>query len=180
MLSGPHQPSQDQGQQPIQTFLNPIPVTVAIVPVHAINPASGRKELGLLTIERGIPPQEGFLALPGGYLEYEDWRAGLLRELLEETSVRIDDITLVSLKGAFSIDQNRKLVLFGTVPAIDESQLSGFTAHQECPRYEIIFEARELAFPTHTTMAREFFQSLGRSDASWCGGVAMPSNFRGQ
>jgi ADP-ribose pyrophosphatase YjhB (NUDIX family) len=151
--------SQPTNQQPGITYLNPTPVVVAIVPVRAINPASGVVETGLLTIERGIEPQLGHLALPGGYLEYEDWRDGLLRELFEETSIKIEDMSCVTLQAARSIDQNRKIVLFGSVPPVEYSALANFVANRECPRFEVIFEARELAFATHTEMALLFFES---------------------
>ena len=151
--------SQPTNQQPGITYLNPTPVVVAIVPVRAINPVSGVVETGLLTIERGIEPQLGHLALPGGYLEYEDWRDGLLRELFEETSLKIEDMSCVTLQAARSIDQNRKIVLFGSVPPIEHSALANFVANRECPRFEVIFEARELAFATHTEMALLFFES---------------------
>ena len=157
-------PSHQSGAQPDIVYLNPTPVVVALVPVRAVNPSSGALEIGLLTIERGIEPQMGHLALPGGYLEYEDWRAGLLRELLEETNVKIDDVSCVTLREAVSIDQNRKLVLFGSVPPIEETHLDTFVANRECPRFEVIFEARKLAFPTHTEMARKFFESLRETE----------------
>jgi len=157
-------PSHQSGAQTDIVYLNPTPVVVALVPVRAINPTSAALEIGLLTIERGIAPQIGHLALPGGYLEYEDWRAGLLRELLEETNIKIDDVSCVTLRDAFSIDQNRKLILFGSVPPIEETHLATFVANRECPRLEVIFEARELAFPTHTEMARKFFESLRETE----------------
>ena len=174
------QQNPERDANPRIEYQNPIPVTVAIVPVHALNPKTGQRELGLLTIERGIPPQVGALALPGGYLEYEDWRAGLLRELHEETGICINDTYLVSLQGAYSIDQNRKLVLFGSVPPIDECLLAGFVAHNECPRFEIIFEARELAFATHTLMAQRFFESRTSLDSPWREGPSLPSGFRSE
>ncbi len=158
-------PSQQPETHPSISYFNPTPVVVAIVPVRAINPASAVLEIGLLTVERGIEPQIGHIALPGGYLEYEDWRTGLLRELFEETSLKIDEPSSVTLQGAHSIDENRKLVLFGSVPPVDYSSLSDFVPNRECPRFEIIFEARELAFTTHTEMARNFFDSM-RSPAT--------------
>ena len=163
MTSFETSPSQQLDAQPAITYFNPTPVVVAIVPVRAINPTSGLLEVGLLTIERGIEPRLGHLALPGGYLEYEDWRCGVLRELFEETNIRIDDISCVTLQGARSIDENRKIALFGSVPPVEQSVLSEFVANRECPRFEIIFEARELAFATHTEMATHFFASLGRN-----------------
>lgn len=49
----------------------------------------------VLTIERGWPPHQGQLALPGGHVDPgETSRAAAARELLEETGVRIDPATL--------------------------------------------------------------------------------------
>lgn len=173
------QPNPQGDAAPHIQYQNPIPVAVAIVPVHATNPATGQKQIGLLTIERGIPPQVGALALPGGYLEYEDWRAGLLRELREETGVLIDDAQVVTLQGAYSIDNNRKIVLFGSVPMIDESQLENFASHSECPRFQILFEAQELAFQTHSLMAKQFFESHRTGGSVWMNAAKLPSGFRG-
>jgi 8-oxo-dGTP pyrophosphatase MutT (NUDIX family) len=159
-------------------YQNPIPVAVAIVPVRAVNPATGLRQIGLLTIERGVPPQVGALALPGGYLEYEDWRAGLLRELREETGVSIEDEHAVTLEGAFSIDSNRKIVLFGSVPPIDEWQLANFSSNSECPRFQIIFEAQELAFQTHSAMARRFFENQRACGSPWLDSPGLPGGFR--
>ena len=157
MIPSPAHNQPEQEQAPTISYLNPKPVVVAIVPVLATNPATGVKEVGLLTIERGIPPQRGHLALPGGYLEYEDWRFGLLRELAEETGVTLSNLGDVTLQGVHSIDQNRKIAIFGRLPTINEDLLGAFTPSEECPRYEILFEARELAFSTHSDIARSFF-----------------------
>lgn len=58
-------------------FKNPIPVAVALVPC----------EDGLLGVVRGIEPQLGHLALPGGYVDMETLEEACSRELLEETGV---------------------------------------------------------------------------------------------
>jgi 8-oxo-dGTP diphosphatase len=177
LVTGPSTPEHAPQGQTI--YLNPIPAAVAIVPVYGLNPLSGRKELGLLTIERGIAPQQGKLALPGGYLEQgEDWRAGLLRELHEETGVRIDDPTCVSLKNAHSIDENRKLVIFGAVPVIKEEQLAHFKTNRECTRYEVIFQPRELAFVTHTEVSQRFFAYMWRDYSSALHQLQAPVGFR--
>jgi ADP-ribose pyrophosphatase YjhB (NUDIX family) len=175
MNSSPAHNQPEREQAPAIAYLNPIPVVVAIVPVIATNPATGAQEVGLLTIERGFPPQQGHLALPGGYLEYEDWRVGVLRELAEETGVALSNIDEVTLQGVHSIDQNRKLVIFGKVPPIRETLLRSFSPSEECPRYEILFEARELAFSTHSEIARRFFAPRPTQIPADLNSLALPS-----
>ena len=50
-----------------RSYLNPLPVVVAIVPVGN----------GLVAVRRNIEPQKGTLTLPGGYLDLkETWQEG--------------------------------------------------------------------------------------------------------
>ncbi len=49
----------------------------------------------ILLIERGQAPGKGLLALPGGFLEANEWtHAGLMRELKEETCIALTDSRL--------------------------------------------------------------------------------------
>lgn len=158
-----------------QAYQNPTPVVVARVPVWGVNPTSGNRELGLLTIERGIPPQQGKLAFPGGYLEIENWRLGLLRELKEETGLTIPNPTTVQLLDAYSVDSDRIVALIGTIPPIEEEQLKcSFIPTEEVPRYQIIFEATELAFATHTLEARKFFHAHSVAMRAFETGLVLP------
>jgi 8-oxo-dGTP diphosphatase len=152
-------PSNSTPPQSAPTYYNPIPVVVALVPVRISTASSQGRNLGLLTIERGIEPQKGQLALPGGFLEYEDWRVGLLRELCEETGLKGYIITQVKLLNVHSVAYNTRLALFASLPVVDESELAScFAPTEECPRYQIITAPHELAFSTHTEMARRFFE----------------------
>lgn len=47
------------------SYLNPVPVAVALVPIDG----------GLLAVRRGIEPGRGQLALPGGYINAQElWK----------------------------------------------------------------------------------------------------------
>ncbi|MXZ21166.1 MAG: NUDIX domain-containing protein [Caldilineaceae bacterium SB0665_bin_25] len=52
----------------------------------------------ILMVERGRPPSQGMWALPGGLLDLgEPVRAGVAREVLEETGAEIEIVDLVDL-----------------------------------------------------------------------------------
>ena len=54
------------------TWVNPIPGAVCLLPIDD----------GLLCVRRAIPPGEGKLALPGGYIDQnETWQQAVAREL---------------------------------------------------------------------------------------------------
>lgn len=147
-------------------YENPSPVAVALVPVTASNPLTGQKEVGVLILERGIPPAVGKLALPGGYLKHEDWREGLLRELKEETRIARLSVHEVQLHSVASAEQGKKLLLFGSVPIIDEKELKKFTPCKETRRLAVVFKPVELAFPTHTEALKDFFAKITTSSAA--------------
>ncbi len=49
----------------------------------------------ILLIQRGLPPGKGLLALPGGFLEAQEWiQTGIIRELKEETRIALSDAQL--------------------------------------------------------------------------------------
>lgn len=49
----------------------------------------------VLLIQRGNHPGQGYLALPGGYLDPKEWiKTAVIRELIEETQIQVDSQTL--------------------------------------------------------------------------------------
>ncbi|HEX8108266.1 MAG TPA: NUDIX domain-containing protein [Kofleriaceae bacterium] len=141
-----------------QTWANPIPVAVVLVPV-----IDGART-GLLAVRRAIPPA-GKLALVGGFVEeHESWQACVARELREETGVAIDPAALVPLWYASSAPRPDRVLLFSIAPAIDASALPPFLPSAEVSQRGIWFGAGttggpddELAFPLHAEAARRYF-----------------------
>jgi 8-oxo-dGTP diphosphatase len=141
---------------PVQRYSNPIPVTVGLVPV--IDDQNGR--IGLLTIRRGIEPAKGKLALPGGYLEHEDWKDGCARELTEETGIEFSAAMISDKVTLASVQNGSRLLLFAETRPIHAFQLTSFIPNRETLELVAIYEPTELAFPTHTQQAKDVFERL--------------------
>lgn len=84
-----------------------VAVDLAVLTVHD-------GALQIMLVRRGIPPYEGMLALPGGFLasEAEDLDAAAARELSEETGLRSTDLHLEQLAtyGVPDRDPRRRVI----------------------------------------------------------------------
>lgn len=134
------------------TYANPTPVAVTLLPAND----------GLVVVRRNIEPKKGQLALPGGFMNLgETWQKACSRELEEETGLiaHPDDIQLFDVVSV----PNGNLLVFGFAPKITNLNLSTLKHDHEVSEVAVIREDFvELAFPTHTQMAREWFRI-----ASW-------------
>jgi 8-oxo-dGTP diphosphatase len=134
------------------TWVNPLPVAVALLPIRV--DGGGR---GLIVLRRDIEPQRGELALPGGFIERgEDWRGAMVRELREETGliaeaagVRLFDV--LSTPGTINI--------FGLLPERDEESLPESAPTEEATEWMVITAPLQLAFPTHEHAVETYFAS---------------------
>lgn len=133
------------------TFRNPLPVTVVIQPVDE----------GVLTVRRTIQPRSGWLALPGGYIEFgESWQAAGARELWEEAGVQIDPDTLREVR-VFSSPDNA-LIVVALAPRLAGDQLSEFLVTPEASERVILTTPQELAFPLHTEAVTDYLAGKWR------------------
>lgn len=127
------------------TFRNPLPVAVVLQPVDD----------GVLTVRRTIQPRSGWLALPGGYIEFgESWQAAGARELWEEAGVTIDPSSLREVK-VFSAPDNT-LIIVALAPPLTSAQLVDFVTTDEASERVIVRTPQELAFPLHTEVVADF------------------------
>src|SRR5262249_27365394 len=132
------------------TYLNPLPVAVAIVPVGS----------GVLCIRRTIEPAIGQVALPGGFLEFgETWQEGCARELREETGLKIDPGE-VRLFRAYSAAREGLLLLFGLCRHLYPHEVPAFTPNSEASEMIVVPGTMDLAFPLHTRALAEYFGSV--------------------
>ncbi len=129
-------------------FLNPLPVSVVLVPVDG----------GLLTVRRSIEPRKGELALPGGYINAgETWQAAGAREVWEETGLRIapDEIREFRVRSA----PDGTVLIFGVAPPRAAADLPAFAPNEEVSELVILKAPQTLAFPLHTQVVEEFFHT---------------------
>jgi ADP-ribose pyrophosphatase YjhB (NUDIX family) len=133
------------------SYRNPLPVGVVLLPVDG----------GLLCVRRAIEPGLGQLALPGGFLEVDEtWQEGCVRELFEETGIRIaiDEVTLF---GVSNDTRAGFLLVFGLAAARRSADLPAFALNTEVSEMVVLSAPTELAFPLHTRAMREFFALRG-------------------
>ncbi len=131
------------------TYRNPLPVAVILVPVGD----------GVLAVRRGIEPRRGFLALPGGYVDFgESWQQGGAREVFEETGVRIDPDGIRDFRVRSSAEEPGILVIFGLARRLSERSLPPFEPSPEATERRVLTAPRRLAFTLHTEVLAEFFR----------------------
>lgn len=129
---------------------NPIPVVVVLFTVE--QNITGK--LGLLIQRRNIDPQKGNWALTSGYINHgEDWRSAAVRESLEELKLTTNP-NKFSLHDVVSGKNNSSLLIFCSYrDSIPIEILSSFQPNEEVQALDIMWEDKELAFPSHTEAA---------------------------
>ena len=134
------------------SFINPLPVTVVLVPVDD----------GLLLVRRNIEPHKGKLALPGGYIDFgESWQEAGAREVLEETGITIDPagIQLVTVYSA----PDGTIIVVGQAAPIPSTALPDFVLNDEATERAFITAPQELAWPLHTQAVTAYFALKGQA-----------------
>lgn len=131
------------------SFLNPVPVSVVLVPIDD----------GLLVVRRNIEPKRGWLALPGGYINYgEAWQAAGAREVFEETGLMIDSDHIREFRVRSAPDST--LLIFGLAKPIGRGALPPFVPNEETQEIKVLTAPEELAFSLHTEVLRDYFDQL--------------------
>ncbi|GIE97077.1 NUDIX domain-containing protein [Paractinoplanes rishiriensis] len=130
------------------SYQNPTPVGVAVQPIGA----------GLLVVRRSIPPARDRLALPGGFIDVgETWQAAVVRELYEETGLRMDAAGVRHYETVSAPDGT--LLVFGLLPPLpDASAMPPSAPNIESFGWHVLDEPIELGFSLHTAVARRYFE----------------------
>lgn len=124
---------------------NPLVVSIGIVPSP-----DGK---GMLMIKRAIPPKIGMYALAGGFLEpREDPEQGVVREVFEESGLRVRVIRLLWMVG---LPQANEILVFflcevvgGELTKSEETSEVAFFPNDQLPA--------DIAFPTHEQAIRMY------------------------
>ncbi|MEU9360655.1 NUDIX domain-containing protein [Streptomyces sp. NPDC048301] len=136
-------------------YRNPLPVAVALQPV------TGPDGTGLVVITRTIPPHQGGLALPGGYIDHtEDWRHAVVRELFEETGIPADENDVRPADVLSAPDGH--VLLFGLLPPRPERGLPPSRPTDETSGFDVLRAPRALAFPLHSRAVHAWFAGVYR------------------
>ena len=132
-----------------ESYLNPIPVTVVLLPVDD----------GLLLIRRGIEPKKGHLALPGGFVNFgESWQEAGAREVLEETGLTV---TAAELEEFRVLSTPGQVLVFALAKARTQASLPLLVPNSEVTEMLISKAPQELAFAFHTQVMAEYFERRG-------------------
>lgn len=129
------------------TYINPLPVVVLLLPIDD----------GLLMVRRNIEPQKDKLALPGGYINVgEDWQEAAVRELFEETGVKIS-ASEVELFNVLSAPDNT-LLIFGKAKPHAPSEFPEFKLSEETSECVVVkkFDSEDMAFPLHALVVEQY------------------------
>jgi len=124
-------------------------VVVVLLPVPDLS--------GLLAVRRAIAPGCGKLALPGGYIDWNDatWQQAAVRELREETGLRVRAAGLTEFR--VHITPDHKLVVFALAEGIASTDLPAFQRNREISEWAILRRPARLAFSSHTAVVRQYF-----------------------
>lgn len=139
----------------VETFKNPIPVVVLLVPVE---------NNGVLIQKRNIEPQKGKYALISGYMEVgETPEEAAKREAFEECGIKIND---VKMKG-FKVSKSGNLLILLESNPIKKEDIK-FIPNSEVSEIKFANTYEEMAFEKHSEFLKTYFncKALNRKETS--------------
>jgi 8-oxo-dGTP diphosphatase len=158
----------------------PSPSVTADCVIFGVTFESGRPALRVLLIERGEPPFEGAMALPGGFVRIdESVDDAARRELREETG--LEDIFLEQLYTFGTLDRDPRgrvvsVAYFALVNLGDHRVKSGTDARDA--RWVPVDEARKLAFDHDRILETALGRLRGKVRYEPIGFEMLPERFK--
>lgn len=117
-----------------------------------------------LVVRRGNPPFQGSWALPGGFVDIdEDLRHAAVRELAEETGLRVTQLRQLGAYGAPDRDPRHRTVSVAYLAVLDEPldpTAGDDAAHAEWQPVDWLLEEDRLAFD-HAQILRDALEHAG-------------------
>jgi 8-oxo-dGTP diphosphatase len=151
------------------TLENPVVAVAAVLVRMRREAAVTYDDSGVLIVKRKTEPAKGTWALPGGFIEIgETWQEACVRELEEETTVKIPaaDIRLFDVQ---SIEGGARVLIFGETHStvLDEAALDAINKNLHNDEVSEVSMLRgdrhhpvKLGFPTHTLVAQQYLVGL--------------------
>ena len=120
---------------------------------------------GILFIRRGIEPQIGRWALPGGYVDNgESWQEAAARELHEEVGIAAtpEEMRLIDVLPS----SNRvTMLVFGEAPRVSAARIANFAPNEEVSEVMVCslegLAELEWAFSLHHQIAKQWLEQSG-------------------
>lgn len=132
---------------------NPIPVAVLVLPIEQ------NGEIGLIIQQRNIDPEKDKWALTSGYVNHgEGWQEAAARETMEELGLSADKDKFKLYDVVGGKDNSAILVICLYDGLFSATDLISFKPNNEVQAVDIMFEPRELAFPSHTKAANDLLK----------------------
>ncbi len=121
------------------SYVNPLPVAVIIIPT----------DCGVVLIRRGIEPQRGKWAMPGGYMHLDEtWQQAGAREVWEETGITIDPKSIRD--HCVRSTPHGALLVFGIAAPMKAASLPRFEPCEEALERALLpAPPEDMAFPLH-------------------------------
>ncbi len=137
------------------TYKNPIPIVVTLVPVFKRHVAA---QCGWLVEQRNIEPEKGGWAFPSGYIEHgETWQKAAMRELQEEVGLTTNPEAFKLIEIINS--QAGNMLIFCSHPGVYEEDIH-FEPNTEVSaiKFPVLPEHLNLCFPSHNEMWKAFYE----------------------
>lgn len=139
-----------------ESYKNPIPIVVSLIRTE-----DDECRHGLLIQRRNIEPKKGEWALASGYVEHnETWQEAAVRENMEEMGMKSkpEDYTLLDIRKPGS--GNMLIFCLYEEWECAEELIEQFKPNDEVLELGVYYGDRELAFPTHNEMAKQFYKEM--------------------
>lgn len=139
------------------TYVNPLPVGVAMIPCTPTKICHFKPSL--LLIQRASGDEAGKWALPGGYIELgETLEEGTAREVKEEVGLDLDPNIFKVFDAKTAKSGNILIFSFYDKYGLTLDDIK-FVPNKEVTAIKVVDGSEEIAFPTHQKIIESYFNN---------------------